>query len=44
MCIIPDGEVLYRYVRPEAFPPGQEEIPDSIFFDKNLCIDFLYNQ
>lgn len=38
--IIPNGEVLFRYVRPEAFPPGQIEIPDAIFNDKALSCDW----
>jgi len=37
---IPNGEVLYRYAHPSAFPPGQEEIPSSIFNDTNLSCDW----
>jgi hypothetical protein len=28
---IPDGEILYRYYDPSAFPPDQVDIPTSIF-------------
>lgn len=31
--VIPDGEILYRYASPSAFPADQEEIPLSIFKD-----------
>ena len=37
---IPDGEILYRYCNPQAFPPGQLEIPTSIFNDQNLSCDW----
>ena len=40
MTQICDGEILYRYAKPEAFPPGQEEIPTSIFNDKELSCDW----
>ncbi len=38
--IIPDGEILYRYAKPKAFPEGQTEIPVSIFNDPNLSCDW----
>jgi len=37
---IPDGEILYRYVKPAAFPDGQEEIPGGIFSDPELSCDW----
>ncbi len=37
---IPDGEILYRYIRPDALPAGQTEVPDSILQDKNLSCDW----
>ena len=37
---IPDGEILYRYAKPEAFPPGQLEVPVSIFNDPELSCDW----
>jgi hypothetical protein len=37
---IPDGEILYRYCSPFAFPPDQEEIPTSVFQDANLSCDW----
>ena len=38
--VIPDGEILYRYVKPEALPPGQSEIPTSVFQDQELSCDW----
>lgn len=38
--IIPDGEVLFKYAKKEAFPLGQEEIPSSIFNDPDLSCDW----
>ncbi len=38
--IIPDGEILFRYAKREAFPPGQDEIPKSIFNDPDLSCDW----
>lgn len=32
---IPNGEILYRYCCPNAFPEGQFEIPVAIFRDNN---------
>jgi hypothetical protein len=37
---IPDGEILYRYLKPEALPPGQNEIPGGVFMDGNLSCDW----
>ena len=37
---IPDGEILFRYCMPQVFPPGQIEIPTSIFNDPNLSCDW----
>jgi len=37
---IPNGEHLYRYVNPKAFPKGQEEIPTTIFQDSELSCDW----
>ena len=37
---IPDHEVLYRFCRPEAFPPGQMEIPCGLFADRSLSCDW----
>lgn len=44
MCDIPDGEILYRYAKPEAFPKDQHEIPAGIFNDKNLSCDWAKYQ
>lgn len=41
---IPDGEILYRYAKPEAFPPGQLEIPSGIFNDSSLSCDWAKYQ
>ncbi|WP_152546351.1 hypothetical protein [Janthinobacterium lividum] len=40
MTQIVDGEVLYRYANPAAFPPGQTEIPMSIFNDPEMSCDW----
>lgn len=40
MSDIVDGEVLYRYADPRAFPEGQTELPTSIFNDPNLSCDW----
>lgn len=40
MSNIQDGEVLYRYADPRAFPPGQIELPTSIFNDAELSCDW----
>lgn len=40
MSEIQDGEILYRYARPDAFPEGQTELPVAIFNDPNLSCDW----
>jgi hypothetical protein len=40
MTDIADGEVLYRYANPAAFPPGQDEVPLSIFNDPEMSCDW----
>ncbi len=40
MCDIPDGEILYRYAKPEAFPEDQHEIPPGIFTIEDLSCDW----
>jgi len=35
-----NGETLYRFAHPDAFPPGQVEIPASIFNDVNMSCDW----
>ena len=37
---IPDGEILYKYCKPEIFPEGQNEIPASIFYDPEMSCDW----
>jgi len=37
---IPDGEILYRYCNPGIFPPGQTDIPTSIFTDPEMSCDW----
>lgn len=32
---IPNGEFLYKYVKPEIFPEGQDQMPHGIFEDQN---------
>ena len=44
MCNINNNEVLFRYANPEAFPPGQKEIPLSIFNDPELSCDWEHYQ
>jgi hypothetical protein len=34
--IIPDGEILFKYVHPRALPDDQKEIPPGIFQMKEL--------
>ena len=41
---IPDGEILYRYCRPESFPEDQPEIPLGVFNDKEMSCDWAYYQ
>jgi hypothetical protein len=38
--IIPNGEFLYKYVKPETFPDDQSEIPHGIFVDESLSCDW----
>lgn len=40
MNVINDGEKLYRYLKPEALPEGQNKIPSGLFLDKNLSCDW----
>lgn len=42
--IIPNGEILYRYIKPGSFPDDQKEIPFTIFEDKNLSCDWAKYQ
>ena len=42
--IIPDGEFLYKYVKPETFPDDQTEIPFGIFIDETLSCDWAAYQ
>lgn len=37
---ISDGEILFRFAKPEAFPPGQTGIPEGIFNDESLSCDW----
>lgn len=37
---IPNGEILFRYCKPSAFPLDQEEIPSGIFNDPELSCDW----
>jgi hypothetical protein len=37
---IPDGEILFRFAKKEAFPPDQTELPTSIFNDPELSCDW----
>ncbi len=37
---IPDGEILFRFCRPEALPKDQVGVPPSIFNDPNLSCDW----
>jgi hypothetical protein len=38
--VIPDGETLFRFCNPAAFPEGQREIPISVFNDPRLSCDW----
>ena len=40
MTIIADGETLYRYADPTVFPPGQVDLPVSIFTDAEMSCDW----
>ncbi|WP_378014642.1 hypothetical protein [Aeromonas dhakensis] len=44
MSDIANGEFLFRYAKPEAFPDGQSEIPTTIFNDKELSCDWHHFQ
>jgi len=37
---IPDGEILFRYVKPPALPNGQTMIPLGLFKDPDLSCDW----
>jgi hypothetical protein len=37
---IPDGEILYKYCKPQIFPKDQTEIPLSIFNDPEMSCDW----
>lgn len=37
---IPDGQILFRYAKPSAFPEGQSELPSSLFNDPELSCDW----
>lgn len=37
---IADGEILFRYCYPRAFPPGQSEIPIAVLTDKLMSCDW----
>lgn len=44
MFEIANGEILFRYAKPEAFPAGQKEIPTTIFNDKDMSCDWNFYQ
>ena len=44
MSEISDGEILYRYAKPGAFPQDQAEIPTAIFNDPEMSCDWAYYQ
>lgn len=37
---IPDGEILFRFCKPSAFPDGQRDIPIGIFNDEEMSCDW----
>lgn len=39
---IPNGQILYRFAYPGAFPPGQVEIPASVFNEPELSCDWSH--
>lgn len=39
---IPNGEILYRYADPSAFPTGQKEVPAAVFMDRDLSCDWSH--
>ncbi len=42
--IIPNGEILYRYIKPESLPDDQIEIPFGVFTDAELSCDWAIYQ
>jgi len=40
MTAIADGEILYRYADPAAFPTDQKELPTTIFNDPQMSCDW----
>lgn len=38
--VIPDGEVLYKYLYPKAIPSGQTEIDPGMFCQKEMSCDW----
>lgn len=40
MSHINDGEILYRYAKPTAFPEDQVDIPACVFNDSDLSCDW----
>lgn len=44
MSDIANGELLFRYAKPEAFPEGQIEIPTTIFNDNEMSCDWHHYQ
>lgn len=43
--IIPNGEILFKYIKPQSLPEDQIEIPFGIFEDESLSCDWeLYQK
>jgi len=42
--IIPDGQFLYKYAKPDFLPEDQPEIPFGIFEDESLSCDWAAHQ
>jgi hypothetical protein len=43
--IIPNGEILFKYIKPQSLPDDQSEIPFTIFEDESLSCDWeLYQK
>lgn len=38
--VIPDGEILYKYLYPKAIPPRQTEIDPGVFSQKEMSCDW----
>jgi len=38
--VIPNGEILYKYLYPKAIPPGQKEIDPATFSQKEMSCDW----